>query len=100
MSCTWNYVLFLNGYYFRGYMEYPNENSINVALIDFQSYQNFEGGDIDVLIGRIQDDWYLVECENCGGSGFSGYGTGYGSVCDTCGGLGEYPICGVGDFGK
>jgi len=28
-------------------------------------------------------------CERCGGSGFSGYGTGYNAVCDECGGIGE-----------
>ncbi|WP_176374175.1 hypothetical protein [Bacillus mobilis] len=32
-----------------------------------------------------------IECEVCGGSGFSGYGTGYDAVCDNCGGIGEYP---------
>lgn len=32
-----------------------------------------------------------VECEECGGSGFSGHGSGYGAVCDNCGGLGEHP---------
>lgn len=29
----------------------------------------------------------LVECSVCGGSGFSGYGTGYDAVCGNCGGL-------------
>ncbi|EJS62006.1 hypothetical protein ICU_05174 [Bacillus cereus BAG2X1-1] len=33
----------------------------------------------------------IVECEVCGGSGFSGQGTGYDSVCDNCGGIGEHP---------
>lgn len=33
----------------------------------------------------------LIECEECGGSGFSKAGTGYDSVCDNCGGLGEHP---------
>lgn len=28
-------------------------------------------------------------CPECGGSRFSGYGTGYDAVCDSCGGLGE-----------
>lgn len=28
----------------------------------------------------------MVDCPRCGGSGFSGYGTGYGDVCDECGG--------------
>ena len=27
-----------------------------------------------------------VVCEGCGNSGFSGFGTGYGDVCDECGG--------------
>ncbi|ULF49382.1 anti-TRAP protein [Bacillus phage MrBubbles] len=31
------------------------------------------------------------ECATCGGSGFSGYGTGYDAVCDNCGGAGELP---------
>ena len=29
----------------------------------------------------------FVDCHTCGGSGFSGHGTGYGDVCPTCGGL-------------
>lgn len=28
-------------------------------------------------------------CEVCGGSGFSGYGSGYDAVCSECGGLGR-----------
>ncbi|MFY0516519.1 hypothetical protein ACOMCU_01620 [Lysinibacillus sp. UGB7] len=32
-----------------------------------------------------------VECKTCGGSGFSGHGSGYDSVCDNCGGKGEHP---------
>lgn len=28
----------------------------------------------------------LVECARCAGTGFSGCGTGYGDVCDDCGG--------------
>lgn len=27
-----------------------------------------------------------VDCRECGGSGFSGYGTGYDAVCGNCGG--------------
>lgn len=100
MARDWNYRLFLNGYYYKGYAEYPEGNKIDVALRDFRKSQNFEGGDIDIKIGRLQDGWYLVECDECCGSGFSGYGTGYGSVCGNCGGPGEYPICGVGDLGK
>lgn len=33
----------------------------------------------------------IVECEECGGCGFSTPGTGYDAVCDNCGGLGEHP---------
>lgn len=33
-----------------------------------------------------------VICQDCGGTGFNGWGTGYDSVCDTCGGKGEVPI--------
>ncbi len=33
----------------------------------------------------------IVDCEKCGGSGFSEAGTGYDSVCDNCGGRGEHP---------
>lgn len=29
-----------------------------------------------------------IPCGRCGGSGFSGYGTGYDAVCDECGGAG------------
>lgn len=31
-------------------------------------------------------------CPKCGGSGFSGYGTGYDAVCDDCAGIGEVLI--------
>lgn len=27
-----------------------------------------------------------TNCHKCGGGGFSGYGTGYGDVCDNCAG--------------
>lgn len=30
-----------------------------------------------------------VPCPRCGGSGFNGYGTGYGDVCDDCAGSGQ-----------
>lgn len=33
-----------------------------------------------------------TECNGCGGSGFSGRGTGYGDVCGDCGGNGEHPV--------
>lgn len=32
-------------------------------------------------------------CPKCGGTGFSGYGTGYNAVCDECGGQGEVFVC-------
>lgn len=32
-----------------------------------------------------------VDCEECGGSGFSKAGTGYDAVCDNCGGQGKLP---------
>lgn len=28
----------------------------------------------------------MIDCTRCGGSGFSGYGSGYDAVCDWCGG--------------
>ena len=33
----------------------------------------------------------IIDCPECGGSGFSKPGTGYDSVCDNCGGQGELP---------
>jgi len=33
-----------------------------------------------------------VVCQRCGGSGFSGRGTGYDDVCSECGGLRELPV--------
>lgn len=33
----------------------------------------------------------IVDCKECEGSGFSKAGTGYDSVCDNCGGMGEHP---------
>ena len=88
----WNYKLFLNGCYYKGYGEHPTGNTIDVAVRDFRNSPDFEGGDILIQVGRLHDGWYLVDCSNCGGCGFSGYGTDYDSVCGTCGGLGEYPI--------
>lgn len=34
----------------------------------------------------------LVECDQCGGSGFETPGTGYGNVCSKCGGLKYLPV--------
>lgn len=36
--------------------------------------------------------WLVEICERCGGSGFSGYGTGYDDVCSTCGGTKYVPL--------
>lgn len=36
----------------------------------------------------------LLPCVRCGGGGFSGHGSGYGDVCDECGGQGCYPVSG------
>jgi DnaJ-class molecular chaperone len=33
----------------------------------------------------------IIDCEECGGSGFGSQGTGYDSVCDNCGGQGRHP---------
>ena len=33
----------------------------------------------------------LVDCPCCGGSGFSGRGSGYDDVCDECGGQRQMP---------
>ena len=33
----------------------------------------------------------LIDCPQCGGSGFSGYGSGYGDVCGHCGGQKRLP---------
>jgi hypothetical protein len=33
----------------------------------------------------------LVDCPVCGGSGFSGYGSGYDDVCGECGGQRQMP---------
>lgn len=33
----------------------------------------------------------MIVCETCGGSGFSGRGTGYDDVCGQCGGLKYFP---------
>lgn len=37
-------------------------------------------------------DIKIVKCKDCDGSGFSGQGTGYDSVCDNCGGKGELRV--------
>jgi hypothetical protein len=33
----------------------------------------------------------MIECPECKGSGFSGYGSGYGDVCGHCGGQKYFP---------
>jgi DnaJ-class molecular chaperone len=46
-----------------------------------------------VIEGRNSDkeNIEIIDCEECGGTGFSNAGTGYDSVCDNCGGLGRLP---------
>lgn len=39
----------------------------------------------------MNEDYEVIDCNECGGSGFSGQGTGYDSVCDICAGAGEHP---------
>lgn len=34
----------------------------------------------------------IMQCEECGGSGFSEPGMGYDAVCGNCGGKGEHPV--------
>lgn len=41
--------------------------------------------------GITDDPLDLVDCPRCGGSGFTGQGTGYGDVCDWCGGQQQMP---------
>lgn len=55
-------------------------------------------GKIKCPICGAQYDYFPVnttkkadECKVCKGSGFSGYGTGYGDVCGECGGTGRNP---------
>lgn len=47
-----------------------------------------------VLRNRRREDSepLLEDCPNCGGSGFSGYGSGYDAVCDWCGGQRLVPL--------
>lgn len=88
----WNYKLFLNGYYYKGYGDRPTNSQIGLALKNFRDSDLYEEGTIEVDVGRLYDGFYLVDCKECGGSGFSGYGSGYDDVCGTCGGSGEHPI--------
>lgn len=46
-------------------------------------------GKSESVLDRLNGD--IVECEECGGRGFSGCGTGYESVCGECAGFGERP---------
>lgn len=41
---------------------------------------------------EIKSGWVVETCVKCGGSGFSGYGTGYDDVCPDCGGTGYNPV--------
>lgn len=46
-----------------------------------------------VLRNRRQEDSEpMVDCPRCGGSGFSGFGSGYDAVCDECGGQRQMPL--------
>lgn len=55
--------------------------------------KNYKVEDCDFykLIKERTSKIETVECEECGGTGFSKEGTGYDSVCDNCGGKGELP---------
>lgn len=39
----------------------------------------------------MTDNRAMIECDQCGGSGFDTQGSGYGNVCNKCGGLKEFP---------
>jgi DnaJ-class molecular chaperone len=39
----------------------------------------------------LKNERETIDCEECGGSGFSKAGTGYDAVCDNCGGQGRLP---------
>lgn len=41
--------------------------------------------------GQPQTTDDLVDCPQCRGSGFSGYGSGYDAVCGECGGQRQLP---------
>lgn len=48
---------------------------------------------LDVMgAGTIMCGWIVEDCPKCGGSGFSGYGTGYDDVCGECGGTQYLPL--------
>lgn len=47
-------------------------------------------GDPIPFCQACEEGW--PECGICGGSGFSGQGSGYGDVCSECGGLKYFPI--------
>ncbi|ADH03246.1 gp100 [Bacillus phage W.Ph.] len=40
---------------------------------------------------KIKYDVDVIDCTDCGGSGFSGRGTGYDAMCDNCAGHGVVP---------
>lgn len=47
-------------------------------------------GDIEPQLDQEIKDALRIQCRVCGGSGFSGYGTGYDAVCGECGGQRDY----------
>jgi len=58
---------------------------------DFKRSLEERGYDFSTFKMSVKRKFEIIECKECGGTGFSGQGTGYDSVCDNCGGKGEYP---------
>lgn len=50
------------------------------------------GYDFTTFKMSVKRKFEIIECKECGGSGFSKAGTGYDAVCDQCGGKGLLPV--------
>lgn len=66
----------------KGYSVGLSNSQINTGTHGKQAVKR-----IDVFKKKAE----TVDCEECGGSGFSKAGTGYDAVCDNCGGQGVLP---------
>lgn len=63
------------------------ENLIRVEREQARLHRWIDPRDPDYI--APDDPEETEDCPTCGGSGFSGYGTGYDAVCDNCAEQGE-----------
>lgn len=71
------------------------EDDIVNGIVNIETVNQWIKNKIEITVYSetiiLNREFELEECNVCGGSGFSGYGSGYDAVCDNCGGKGELP---------